>query len=346
MKKKYLFYKKGAVALAMFFSVLILAGMPFKVDGADTGETPSEGTYLKQEVILPEGCLKAERVRILKDGTIRLAYMDDSQIVHIVDSSDGGTTWEEGKTLGEILDTDRILGDVSGLSIAEDGGVFVSILSTLKKEQLDPEDFRTDRYYISADNQVNILDIEGLEEADGIMNSSFTEDGKVILHTIGEGIIEVNLADGRVENRYTDDFVWYFGVAGNRLIAAELLKVKFYDIDTGEALEDGKLLAKTLEDDPQYHTQALNGTSLVMFAGRKQEDRVYYIDNNGIYSYEFNTDIMEKIVDGPFYEENTASGIMDFTKDDEGNFYVLVFDVASENIHSEMYKYSGMSGTI
>lgn len=287
------------------------------------------GRYMEKEILLPEtGCVSAEEICFLEDGTFRAVYRDQDALLKIADSRDGGNTWTDPRDLHKELFPGEKMKEPVSAALCSDGGIF----SLWYGEDA--------AYYQSADGEKREIPLaeyagNGME----IYDAAFTASGSVIL--MGQdAIYEISVKDGSLLRTYEKgNTILDFGIVGNRLVVFVNDTIHYYDTETGEPLTDEPVLTEELcLKKDQSETETASSHSVVMTGS--DEDGILYVNRGGMYLYYPGGTMVEQLFEG---QETSVglpeTGLMDVETDEEGRVYLAASDVSSEKPKGKIYCY-------
>lgn len=287
------------------------------------------GRYMEKEISLPEtGCVSAEEICFLEDGTFRAVYRDQDALLKIADSRDGGNTWTDPRDLHKELFPGEKMKEPVSAALCSDGGIF----SLWYGEDA--------AYYQSADGEKREIPLaeyagNGME----IYDAAFTASGSVIL--MGQdAIYEISVKDGSLLRTYEKgNTILDFGIVGNRLVVFVNDTIHHYDTETGEPLTDEPVLTEELcLKKDQSETETASSHSVVMTGS--DEDGILYVNRGGMYLYYPGGTMVEQLFEG---QETSVglpeTGLMDVETDEEGRVYLAASDVSSEKPKGKIYCY-------
>lgn len=296
------------------------------------------GRYLETDVNLPENTDMINEIRYLKDGSLRICYLDSDYESMYADSKDNGDTWGEAESLVDILGIDPDTQSVSYPHMGPDGSFFVHVTEYTGE---NAEDYALHYYYIDPQGKSREMLLDGIKDQLYITNSEFTEAGTILMNT-HEGIIEVDSKDDSVVKKFEEgNYVDYFGLAGHYLIAVTNGEVHVYDVNTGKPVEDNEALGKQIKSNAS--NMGITSTSSYPLLCQKgdEENSIFYVDSTGMYRYVIGGSVVELIVDGKLNSIGSPdTGFVDMEQDSEGRFYLAVQDFASGNARLLRYTYS------
>lgn len=319
--------RTAAYGLLMVMAVGCVGAKAYPVMAQEKEGTA--GRYMEKEISLPEtGCVSAEEICFLEDGTFRAVYRDQDALLKIADSRDGGNTWTDPRDLHKELFPGEKMKEPVSAALCSDGGIF----SLWYGEDA--------AYYQSADGEKREIPLaeyagNGME----IYDAAFTASGSVIL--MGQdAIYEISVKDGSLLRTYEKgNTILDFGIVGNRLVVFVNDTIHYYDTETGEPLTDEPVLTEELcLKKDQSETETASSHSVVMTGS--DEDGILYVNRGGMYLYYPGGTMVEQLFEG---QETSVglpeTGLMDVETDEEGRVYLAASDVSSEKPKGKIYCY-------
>lgn len=346
-------WKQGAAVTAALSLVLApgLAGCGTKETDTDTIAEKTEskeqkdrvmGRYLEEDVILPEDCGEISDMILLDSGSLRVCYYKANESLCYVDSADGGKTWGEAVNLAEALQVDTESYSLAYPRLGAGGEIFLSAFP-LQEETDYSEEPETVFYYLGADGKGKILDIGKELTSAYVTNAKFTDKGTLIVSNMGNGLLEIDPADGSVVGKYEEGTsVTCFSPVGNRLVVVTDSTLHYYDLETGEPLEDAGAMTEHIASD-EMNLQMISTSSYpVVFSEGDEEDSLFYVEGGGLYHYSFSGSVVEQVIDGSLNRISSPdTALIALDRDSEGSFYLAVQDASAEMGHSgKILKYS------
>lgn len=352
MKIKQMWKKGIAVTTAVGMAVTGCMGLTAckkeesTPDSLTAEEKPEEekamGRYLEEDVSVPKDCNIISRIEFLEDGTLRLCYMDSDYTLVYADSKDHGQTWSAGVPFYEKMKLSKEEYSLSFIQAARDGGFLVcgSVLNEDENEMgIPPMCY----FYISPQGEVKELDIrEELGEGGFSFNSEFTEKGTILMEVTGNGLAEVDPAEGNIVKQYeAGESLSYFGVTGSHIITVSPDEIHYYNTDTGKPEEDAAALTEQISSNSKNMDVTSVGSYPVVFGSGDESDSLFFVDGDGMYRYSFGGSIVEKIIDGGLNSISSPdTQFVDLVQDEEGCFYLAVTDYSKDTGKARILKYT------
>ena len=308
-------------------------------DGKKTKDesTKAMGRFLENDLTVPENSQFLRDVKVLDSGALRMVYYSTADnCYYVADSADNGETWTNGKSLEEQLGIREDLAEyISVVSASEDGSLFVG--ADLSPDR-DDENAQTDSsdaesmydnlkmefFYISPDGNAQKVDTGDIIQSSYTYQSCFTENGTVLIVDPGNGVAEVNPADGSLVRRYEEgNRVDFIGTAGKLLFTIQDQALHGYDLDTGKPLDNISALTDQIQSDEQDVNWTTTSSFPLMFLKGDEENSLFYIDHTGVYRYVLGGSTVEQVINGSLNSLSSPdTGTVAWGQDSDGNFYV------------------------
>lgn len=337
MKKRRIWWRqKTAGALA----ALLIAGAPgmaaLTEQRVRAEEGAAMGRYMEQDITPEGGSYIAYGMRLLEDQTLRLLWLDETGDACVMDSHDGGTSWEKTYSLKELLGGADCYCDSAALS--PDGGAFFC-LSMAEESAGDAQDvepagedmqdvepagedmqdaepageavqepaFR----YIRLDADGTVSDVslqmpETGEEPDDmlgyLLRIQYAEDGKFLANMIGGGeyLYLYDDTTGEILRVCNEEeyYIPYFEKAGDSIFAYGNGSLHAIEYESGQYRNVDTAIKEEVEADPE-NMQIISSDvyPLALCAGR-QDGEIYYVTKDGIFRFQEGGSLVEQIVDG------------------------------------------------
>lgn len=303
-----------------------------KKENTDTKDTQKEektmGRYLEEDVVLPEDCGDIQDMTLLEDGTLRICYYKGDGVFYS-DSSDGGKSWKEAVNLSDVLKVDSSKYGLSYPKLGAKGEIFTSAYDASGETE------EHKYYYLAPDGSVKELDLSQILASGYVSEARFTDKGNLIINDFATALVEINPLDGSVIRKYEEgSVVSCFAPIGNYLVAVTNSTIHYYDLETGEPLEDAAALTEQLTED-EYNLELTSTSSYpLVFSKGDEEDSLFYAEDGGVYRYSFKGSVVEEVIDGNLNSLSSPDiSLVAMNRDQDGNFYVAVQDGAADMGH-------------
>ena len=303
-----------------------------KQENTDAKNTQNEektmGRYLEEDVVLPEDCGDIQDMTLLEDGTLRICYYKGDGVFYS-DSSDGGKSWKEAVDLSEVLKVDTSKYGLSYPKLGAKGEIFTSAYDASGETE------EHKYYYLAPDGSVKELDLSQILASGYVTEARFTDKGNLIINDFPTALVEINPLDGSIVRKYEEgNNITCFAPIGNYLVAVTNSTIHYYDLETGEPLEDAAALTEQLTED-EYNLELTSTSSYpLVFSKGDEEDSLFYAEDGGVYRYSFKGSVVEEVIDGNLNSLSSPDiSLVAMNRDQDGNFYVAVQDGAADMGH-------------
>lgn len=311
-------------------------------DTANSGDSKAMGRYLEKELAVPEDCTEVASLQIMEDGSMEMIARNSDDELSLYKSSDQGKTWDEGKTLTSLFGLDGV--SFYKAALGKDGSILGGVF-------IEPEDDNgtvdMDYYYCPAGGEGKKLELGSDMSGSFSWDMAIGTNGNLFLELTGNGILEINPADGSVVHEYekgkhTD----YMGVTPEYLIVIADGDVRYYDIASGKPAEGGDALTEQLKKTPSnLEFGNSSGTSL-MFMDGDEEGTLFYVDSTGLYRYAFGGNVIEQVIDGSLNSISTTNKAFNcMAQDKDGKIYIGVVNYDSGGMKGKLFSYTYSADT-
>lgn len=303
-----------------------------KKENTDTKDTQKEektmGRYLEEDVALPEDCGDIQDMTLLEDGTLRICYYKGDGVFYS-DSSDGGKSWKEAVDLSEAVQADTSKYGLSYPKLGAKGEIFVSAYDASGETE------KHKYYYLAPDGSVKELELSQILASGYVSEARFTDKGNLIINDFSTALVEINLLDGSIVRKYEEgNNITCFAPIGNYLVAVTNSTIHYYDLETGEPLEDAAALTEQLTEDESNLELISTSSYPLVFSKGDEEDSLFYAEDGGVYRYSFKGSVVEEIIDGNLNSLSSPDiSLVAMNRDQDGNIYVAVQDSAADMGH-------------
>ena len=302
-------------------------------------EINSKGRYIEEEYHVIDGITYILDIRMLDNGNIglvgQISNNDYNQFTinetKYYESSDMGKTWKETKDKLPYKNEDKFFSYDQG-RILEDGS-FVFIVAEYTQEDIDNineklqlSENKEEDYY----EYYNDLGDFKLVKIDREGNMTEVSDDKIDMNNIGildesdnylylntydsANIIEVNLSEGKVKKiiKTEGEYIGEAAILDNRILVNNYNNVIEYDVESGNKIEENKVLSKETMSNITYSV-GLDGKTL------------YQIGEDGVYSYAIGNKVNEELIYGSITAFGDSEYIIDKFIEIEDNQFLAVF---------------------
>lgn len=303
-----------------------------KQENTDAKNTQNEektmGRYLEEDVALPDNCGDILDMTLLEDGTLRICYYKGDGVFYS-DSSDGGKSWKEAVDLSEAVQADTSKYGLSYPKLGAKGEIFVSAYDASGETE------EHKYYYLAPDGSVKELELSQILASGYVSEARFTDKGNLIINDFSTALVEINLLDGSIVRKYEEgNNITCFAPIGNYLVAVTNSTIHYYDLETGEPLEDAAALTEQLTEDESNLELISTSSYPLVFSKGDEEDSLFYAEDGGVYRYSFKGSVVEEIIDGNLNSLSSPDiSLVAMNRDQDGNIYVAVQDSAADMGH-------------
>lgn len=277
------------------------------------------GRYLEEEFVLPkEDIYIASDITMLEDGTLRMATMDEDGKVKIWDYQDN--QWEDNtQVLGEYP---QVEGDgtwVDRVALAPTGEIAIS--------RYESEGQGTNGFYV-IDQEGKLRDlgavIKSSEDFPILLDMQFTDDGNIVMQGYYDFLSLYDSETGELLQDLSEDGVVTFSMVRDKMALIAQHKFQFVDWKTGTSLDTDQVLEDQIESDKRNLEFYTSSSVPVSFAPGKEEDNMFYCWKEGIFSYSFGGNVVEKVVDGKLCSLSSSDfGMRRLVVGQDNDFFVL-----------------------
>lgn len=311
-------------------------------DTANSGDSKAMGRYLEKELAVPEDCTEVASLQIMEDGSMEMIARNSDDELSLYKSSDQGKTWDEGKTLTSLFGLDGV--SFYKAALGKDGSILGGVFIESEDENSTGD---MDYYYCPSGGGGKKLELGSDVSGSFSWDMAIGTNGNLFLELTGNGILELNPADGSVVHEYekgkhTD----YMGVTPEYLIVIADGDVRYYDIASGKPAEGGDALTEQLKKTPSnLEFGNSSGTSL-MFMDGDEEGSLFYVDSTGLYRYAFGGNVIEQVIDGSLNSiSSTNKAFNCMAQDKEGKIYIGVVNYDSSDMEGKLFSYTYSADT-
>lgn len=311
-------------------------------DTANSGDSKAMGRYLEEELAVTEDCTEVASLQIMEDGSMEMIARNSDYELSLYKSSDQGKTWDEGKALTSLFGLDGV--SFYKAALGRDGSILGGVF-------IEPEDDNgtvdMDYYYCPAGGEGKKLELGNDVSGSFSWDMAIGTNGNLFLELMGNGILEINPADGSVVHEYekgkhTD----YMGVTSEYLIVIGDGDVRYYDIASGKPAEGGDALTEQLKKTPSnLEFGNSSGTSLIFMDG-DEEGTLFYVDSTGLYRYAFGGNVVEQVIDGSLNSiSSTNKAFNCMAQDKDGKIYIGEVNYDSSDMEGKLFSYTYSADT-
>jgi len=315
------FVKKlmAGILCAAMFTLTACSGGGEGKDG-DSKEN-EKGRYLETKYTLPEEALNAMTIGKLTDGTLRMVT-DTS----ILDSADGGVTWEPSG-LEYTLVVQREDGSyLNGAAVDSKGRLFLAYSNKcyLVDENGTEKELAVELPELSS--QFTFSDDEE-EFVNALTGVQFTTDDKVVGKDYNGNVYLIDADSGEIIKTFGEDdsYTHSYAVVGNRLLTLGFEGIDIYNIETGALEKPDSALSEYFNNLADDENRSMSSSSLV---AAEAEDTFFYADATGMYRYTFGAGEMEKLINGSLCSlANPGLSLINLLEMENNTFLMMYHDV-------------------
>ena len=284
----------------------------------DKSKENEKGRYLETKYTLPKEAANAITIGKMADGTLRLVASES-----ILDSADGGETWEIS-ALGYTPKTEREDGGyLYGAAVDGKGRLFLSYTNgcylvdengTEKELAVELEEVSSSGTSESADE-----DFENM-----LYYVEFTADDKVVGTDLNGRAYIVDPDSGETIQTFGDEdsYIERFAVVGNRFVALASGGIDIYNVETGALEEPDSVLSDYFGNLTENGNWYANSSSLV---AAEAEDTIFYADKTGLYRYTIGAGEMEQMINGSLCSLSNPSFFITKILEMEDNTFLILY---------------------
>lgn len=272
--------------MAGLLSAVLCMGSFGQITGSAEESDTAMGRYVEEELTLPEDFYVRDIVRTDAE-TLRIIGTTENMegSMAMLESSDGGASWEEAAELGAECEEMYFL----SLKLAPDGGGAGTAMMS------GDESGDYSYYYVSFDAQGNTQSRQ-LDDYPG-SNLLFAADGTLLALQLWSRIVTLDRATGEVLATVAEISAEVIGTVGTQVLAVSGTQLAQYDYTTGEpAAIDTELENALFADGAGYVVTTSMGFPIVF--AEDEDGRLYYVTDQGIFAHVMDGGVVEKAVDG------------------------------------------------
>jgi ABC-type glycerol-3-phosphate transport system substrate-binding protein len=283
----------------------------------------AKGRYVENESALPKDITNVYTIEKMSDHTIRMMISSEQDVFAVYSSKDAGQNWGKMSLAENALPT----GNRVSSAVMDANGNMILAYGVPRKDDAGNQvtAFEGKFSYMKIDTTgktapINISIPTIGDGSDGWFNSlhslKMASNGDLFGADDGGIIYQVDSANGTVKKTYSANDFKQYGLVGNVLVVVSGKKVEQYDITTQKQLSDVDILKEYLvNSDPAKKCLLTTGNTA---------NELYFCNNNGLYRYVLNGNIVEQMVDGSLTALSTAG--MTYSSmlvKEDGNFLVV-----------------------
>lgn len=336
--------KRISIFLAVLLFVCTLAGCGTKgedpSDGGSIGTEKEEkekraekggnggakGRFVEADVVFPEEVTDVRCVGSRPDGGATV----------LADSKDTGKTWlfvsEEAGGDWTAQEVPLSLADswVSGAAAAPDGTVW------LAGSFAETDGIRVKKINPDGTVEEKTPELPGVEERDSnnvITQIGIDAVGRIFVLDLNGDILKMDPETADCTERLDcgDEYVRFFGVAGEKLLAVSESGIGVYDTATGAALPEDIVLREIIAADSSLTSADAEGTVPLVFTAGMETGSIVHADRSGIYYHKDGATVNEQLVSGELNSVGSLS-LVQIAMTGEEEFLILGKDAAGSRV--------------
>lgn len=279
-------------------------------NGGDSADAFSDdyggkGRFLEKELTLPEAADHVIAAEKLSDGSITaIGYNANSMQYYLMNTKDMGESWDSKDIQGMNMFY------VANAAIAPDGSAILTDPYGKEVAIVSPEG-------TASAGSLTMPQGNGSSE-NQVQQMAYTADGRLILLDLNGDLYRTDVSVGTLERLSKDisEEVYYFGIAGNDVIAVLGSGVYCLNGETGEVEADDTL--KQVMDSSKNPIASENNYPY-LFAAGAEENSVIYVSHEGLFFHQMGGSVNEQLINGALVSlgDNSLGLIRAITVDDE-----------------------------
>jgi ABC-type glycerol-3-phosphate transport system substrate-binding protein len=261
------------------------------------------GRFVETEYFLPDGVEYMMDLRLLEDGTLRMAAIGTNPLM-LYSSKDEGKSWEPVEISMEQLGADKTM--IQSARWSPSGQLFIIYMN---QDEVMAGNMKT--YCLLFDQKGTgkelTIDLPPLSSGSGnsnrISDVHFAPDGGLYIVDVNQTIYQIDLESGKILKNYAnpDTVVETFAVIGKNLLVKTEDGVEFYDLETGKSLTRQEALNEYIKAFDSRHPSEADvstGVSDYVYTAGKDGNDLYFCDETGLYHYTLDGSVVEQVIDG------------------------------------------------
>lgn len=304
-----------------------------EASSAGLSHTMSTGSYLEEELPIPEGTSTVETLQTWKDGTVA-AICGSFDGYSLNTSKDNGQTWEQ-TPLEEYLGLEKEqAGNILTFALGKDGqGFFGQFIS-------QGDEVSMDCWYRTPEGEMTLLPLSQEMKDTFVTDAAFDENGHLYLSVLSGGILMVDPRNGQAVHRFeegsTTDFM---GISGDCLAVVTGGTLHYYDTKAQKPSEDFQALTQPIQDTTEELARNYSSSVPILFL--EDEDGIFFLNKQGLFHYTFGGTVVEQLIDGTQNSMSAPStGLTSLTRDLDGSFYLGTTNFTGSEPSGHIYRYS------
>lgn len=315
------FYNKKITGL---FALIIVFGMACGCGSGSGGDTDNTSTamgrYEETELSLPDTIIEPDKIYLNQDGSVSI--FDRVMRQMFTENTDASF---QAKTVLKKVPAD---GYLSATAFSESGDAFIAYVPYEEpaseddtEESSEADSYSPEYFYIPADGEPIPVSL-ALNDS-WLYDFAFTQDGTLIAYDLTGSIYQVDPVSGSLKKLFTTGSISGFAVTTNYIIVLDSDNIYFYNLSTGETLQNPDPVMEFLQNQNVDHMAAMSNNQPYHFY-EDEDNTIYILNENGLYRYIINGSSVEQLINGKINNlGNTSYTVNSFLQDANGDFYVL-----------------------
>lgn len=283
-----------------------------------------KGRFLEKEIEFPQEIDHVTTGARLADGSISvLGYNANSMQYYLLNSKDLGDSWDSKAIAGMEISY------VASAAIAPDGGAVL----------MDP--YGEAIYQVTPDGNASVgtipLPESGGDYKNQISQAGYLDDGSLIILDMKGVLYRADVSAGTLEkiSKNMAEEAYYFGIAGNCIVAVLGSGVSCINGENGEIIEDD-----TLKQVTSSSKEPVAGENIYphLFEAGAEENSIIYANHEGLFFHQIGGTVSEQLINGALVSLGDSSlGLIKAMAVDASTYLVLATDSLST---PRLYRYT------
>ena len=349
------------------FIMSLMNGCTKKEESAQDSSSAT-GRYLEREITLPqEG--EVLDVRVLDEGVIGALVTDQEESIRLWSTTDYGETWEmeyelpweeDGYIIGATLVRDKTAMFISYNSAGKDSIWQIDSQGNKRQIELDlPEvedgmmgevvvmesgEAEGEGIVIEAeDGEMSDLDTGDIVTGDIVTAIRVSEEGKVIVLTMMDSLLQVDIETGEILKDYNlpaQSYTSGIEIMNGSIYLDTMAGIQRYDLETGDKQEINAVLSDYLNANNDNEMMTLE-SKMALTEKKGTTSELYLADNTGIYRQAEGGSVLEQVVSAELSSlANPSLNVLKLLALENDNFLVLGQSDGTWEHHLYYYEYS------
>ncbi len=286
----------------------------------------AKGRFVESDVQFPEEVTEIRCVGARAGGGVTvLADNGDTGKTWLFMAEDAGGEWtaqEAGLSLADCW--------ISGAAVAPDGSAWLcgSFADTdgMRVKKINPDGVVEEKVpgmpEVKERDTNNIITQMGIDAA-----------GRIFVLDLNGEILKMNPETGECAERMEcgDEYVRYFGIAGEKLIVISESGIHVYDTAAGTALLEDVVLSELIAADSSLMSSDTEGVFPLVFTAGMESGSIVHADKSGIYYHNDKATVSEQLVSGDLNSIGSLS-LVQIAMAGEEDFLILGRDATGSRI--------------